>query len=321
MKPTKKRTKLTLSEVETQMEVLTKEEIDTLRGGGNGTYGSPYTQDEYYALFDTNSFYGGYVAGWGYVNPLEGVEVTGSSFGSYTPPNSDFNDRVWSEYEAWKNQMMYGSSNGYGSQYDNGYGSYYYGSDNNEPIYGPEQYVGGGGGSSSSHYSNNNDNDPFNFSQTISDLWNSTVARVIVPDVLSFNLSTSATAIIGVNFEFSVNFITRGNDASLIPTITFSPGAQVGAGVSADALVGVSRGYFSVTDVRTLQEGESIGRIGGWSIDGVLNAGSGGGGAINASIGLNEKGEVIFFKFGASAGVSIGGGLSLGGSHTLIVKP
>lgn len=78
MKSNKKRTKLTLSEVETQMEVLTKEEMNVLKGGGEGTYGSPYTIDEYYALLDSNSFYGGYVVGWGYVNVLEGVEVTGS---------------------------------------------------------------------------------------------------------------------------------------------------------------------------------------------------------------------------------------------------
>ena len=82
MKPNKKRTKLTLSEVETQMEVLTKEEMEILKGGGDGSYGSPYTKDEFYALLDSDSFNGGYVQGWGYVNALEEVAVYGSSNGS-----------------------------------------------------------------------------------------------------------------------------------------------------------------------------------------------------------------------------------------------
>ncbi|MDO4729348.1 MAG: hypothetical protein Q4B43_10160 [Bacteroidota bacterium] len=160
MSSRKKRTKLTLSEVETQMEVLTKEEMEILKGRGDGSYGSPYTTDEYYALLDSNSFYGGYVVGWGYVNALEGVEVTGSSFGSHTPPNSDFNDRVWTEYEAWKNQMMYGSSNYYGS--GGLYDSYYYGSDYNSYDEIPS-YSGGGGGES---YHNNPTRDGIDISNS-----------------------------------------------------------------------------------------------------------------------------------------------------------
>lgn len=61
------------------MEVLTKEEMEILKGGGDGTCGSPYTFDEFYALLDSNSFYGGYVGDWGYVIALEEVVVYGKS--------------------------------------------------------------------------------------------------------------------------------------------------------------------------------------------------------------------------------------------------
>lgn len=37
-----------------------------LKGGGEGSCGGPYTTDEYYTLLDSDSFYGGYVAGWGH---------------------------------------------------------------------------------------------------------------------------------------------------------------------------------------------------------------------------------------------------------------
>ena len=295
----RQRAKLTLDELEKEVEILSKEEKNACKGGGYGTFNSPWSLEKFYYLGSLGISLKGYVAGPDgpmYAETLDAITIVGNPTGN----KFDGMDIQNKQYMYEKYQAYMQSSGWFGF-----------------PSY---PYEGGGGGSNSSHYTNNN-NDSFNLSQTVSDLWNSTVARVIVPDVLSFNLSTSATAIIGVNFEFSVNFITRGNDASLMPTITFSSGSQAGAGVSADALAGISRGYFTVTDVRTLQEGKSIGRIGGWSIDGVLSAGNGVGGAINASIGFDENGKPAFFKIGVSGGVSIGGGFSLGGSHTLIVEP
>ena len=124
MKTTKKRTKLTLSEVETQMEVLTKEEMNILKGGGDGTYGSPYTLDEFNLLLDYGLFIGGHVVGMGYVNALEPVTVVGPN-----RKNPGWGSE-FSYYNPWENQ--------------------YSGESNNGRVYGPEPYVGGGVGYSPS---------------------------------------------------------------------------------------------------------------------------------------------------------------------------
>lgn len=294
---TQKRKKLTLDQVETQMEVLTKEEMDILKGGGDGSFLNPYTVDEYNMLTWYGIFKGGYVRGMGYVNALSPVVVS---------PNN--NVGLGSGYSGIPHPDSYNGGGGGGQSY------------------GPHPYMSGGGGKgASSHYTpNTNDNNSSSFSHfvnTISDLWNSATARMLVPDVFSLNLSTSATAIIGVNYEFSINFITRGNDASLIPVISIAPGVQGGLGVSADASIGVSRGYFIVTDVRRLAKGKAEEDIEGWSIDGVMSAGKGVGVSVNASISIDKNGKPVFFKIGSSVGASFGSGLTVGGSHTLRVKP
>lgn len=120
MKPNKKRTKLTLSEVETQMEVLTKEEINTLKGGGDGSYHNPYTAEDFNLLLDYGLFIGGYVEGMGYVNALEPVTVIGSR-----KKNPEWGSE-FSCHNPWENRYWEGSYNG--------------------QVYGPEQYAGGGGG-------------------------------------------------------------------------------------------------------------------------------------------------------------------------------
>ena len=129
MKPNKKRTKLTLSEVETQMEVLTKEEMNILKGGGDGTYGSPYTLEEFNLLLDYGLFIGGHVVGMGYVNALEPVTVVGPN-----RKNPGWGSE-FSYYNPWENQHSEGNNNG--------------------QVYGPRQYVGGGGGSDGSGHSQN----------------------------------------------------------------------------------------------------------------------------------------------------------------------
>lgn len=112
-------TKLTLSEVETQMSVLTEKEMTQLKGGGDGSYHNPYTVDDFNLLIDYGVFIGGYVEGMGYVNALEPVTVVGPS-----KKNPGWGSE-FSYYKPWENQNL--------------------GESNNEPIYGPEQYVGGGG--------------------------------------------------------------------------------------------------------------------------------------------------------------------------------
>lgn len=139
-----KRKKLTLDEVELQMEVLTKEEMKILKGGGDGTYESPYTWAEYESLLDTPSFVGGWV-----------IDDKGSCFyglgqvdlGSEQPPKDDeptyphFNFYDYgSDDEDYSGTMHDTSRDDLGSPdnwYYNEYGSY------NEEDQGGTYYYGG----------------------------------------------------------------------------------------------------------------------------------------------------------------------------------
>ena len=81
MKTTKKRTKLTLSEVETQMEVLTREEMNQLKGG----------LDDIIVLFDTNAAFG-----FGHAAVLIGDEISGWRYLSVNG-TGEGKPRLWGE--------------------------------------------------------------------------------------------------------------------------------------------------------------------------------------------------------------------------------
>ncbi|MDO4729352.1 MAG: hypothetical protein Q4B43_10180, partial [Bacteroidota bacterium] len=66
-----------LAELEKELEILSKEEMNACKGGGDGTQNDPYTQDEFYMLSNSGNFKGGYVQGSGYIETLEGVAVFG----------------------------------------------------------------------------------------------------------------------------------------------------------------------------------------------------------------------------------------------------
>lgn len=154
MKPTKKHTKLTLSEVETQMEVLTKEEMHILKGGGNGTIEDPYTWAEYESLLNDPSFIGGWV-----------IDEMGSSFyglgqvelGSEHPPQNEeplppffhFPDYGSHNNNEWEGTMYDNNTpenDNWGSSYH--YGSYYYDNQENENLQENQEGIYEYGGSS-----------------------------------------------------------------------------------------------------------------------------------------------------------------------------
>lgn len=155
-----------------------------------------------------------------------------------------------------------------------------------------------------------------------SDIWNSPIGRMHVPDKISISLSSSATAFLGVSTDMSFHFITRGHDASLIPYTTFTVGGQAGPQVSADALVGVSIGYYSVADMRNLKKEEAKKALLGWNIYGSVDAGLGLGGSITGSVGFSKLplvSEPTWVDIGISGGASIGGGVTGGTSYSLPV--
>jgi hypothetical protein len=61
-----------------ELQVLREEECKGVLGGGNGTYGNPYSSNEYWSMLDTGNWTtGGYVNGMGYVSPK--VTITGNA--------------------------------------------------------------------------------------------------------------------------------------------------------------------------------------------------------------------------------------------------
>lgn len=76
----KERARLALAELEKEMEILTKEQMNACKGGGDGTQSNPYTWTEYESLVDNPNFTGGWVMDSGnLIYGLGGVTVTGSS--------------------------------------------------------------------------------------------------------------------------------------------------------------------------------------------------------------------------------------------------
>ena len=156
-----------------------------------------------------------------------------------------------------------------------------------------------------------------NLLNTASDSWNTPLARLLVPDKISLSLSTSVTAFVGVSEELSFNWITRGNDGSVVPYVMATTGGQAGLGVSGDALVGGSVGYFATKDMRSLKPGVAANGLLGWSAYGSMDGGAVLGGSITGSVGFSNKpftSRPTWISGGISGGASIGaagtGGIS-----------
>lgn len=61
----------------------------------------------------------------------------------------------------------------------------------------------------------------------VSDTWNSFEARKAVPDRLYVNVSFNSVVGVGTDWDFSLNWITRGNDASFAPYAITTVGGAV----------------------------------------------------------------------------------------------
>lgn len=166
-----------------------------------------------------------------------------------------------------------------------------------------------------------NQNDSAIGVETISDIWNSPMARVIVPDRVYISLSYNANPYIGTSSDFSLNWITRGNDASLIPysiTTVAGTAGMPNAGIG----IGVGRALFPTTDMRSLPSGTAANAMLGWSYTGTaFGAAYGGRVSITGSIGINgtplNPTDISWMATGASVGFGTpGGGLYGGASYS-----
>ncbi|RED26113.1 RHS repeat-associated protein [Flavobacterium cutihirudinis] len=140
----------------------------------------------------------------------------------------------------------------------------------------------------------------------VSDLWNSTSVRLMIPDRIYFSVSYNANPYIGNSTEFSLNWITRGNDASLIPYSITTVAGTVGM-MNGGIGIGAGGGYFLTTDMRSLSAGTASNAMLGWSYTGTaFNAVDGGRVSLTGSIGI--KGT----PFSSDVITSVTGGASVG---------
>jgi hypothetical protein len=132
-------------------------------------------------------------------------------------------------------------------------------------------------------------------------------------------LSYNANLYIGTSSDFSLNWITRGNDASLIP---YSITTEAGTAGMLNASIGVGRGLFPTTDMKSLPSGTAANAMLGWSYTGTtFGAAYGGRVSITGSIGINgtplNPTDISWMTIGASVGFGTpGGGLYRGASYS-----
>lgn len=143
------------------------------------------------------------------------------------------------------------------------------------------------------------------------DAWNSPTARAYVPDKISISFSSSVTAFAGTNTDFSLNWITRGNDAQFSPYAVMTVGGQGGTKVMGDALINFSTGYYATTDMRTLPKGKASRDLLGWSTYAGAGVGAGLGSTVFGSIGF-ERGPLVSSPTWVSGGVGIGPSIGIG---------
>src|SRR5699024_4513831 len=151
------------------------------------------------------------------------------------------------------------------------------------------------------------------FTSTTSDIWNSPIARTVVPDKLALSFSSSATAFIGFNKDLTFNWITRGHDASVIPYPTFSVGGQAGGKVMADALIGIGVGYYATTDMRSLKYGEAAKTLLGWNVDASIGVGIGPSGSAKGSVSFKDPLNLDFTPTWIQVNLGVGAGIGAGG--------
>jgi RHS repeat-associated protein len=166
---------------------------------------------------------------------------------------------------------------------------------------------------------------PYNeFSAIASEIWNSQIARIYIPDKISISFSSSVTAFAGNSTDFSLNWITRGHDAQFTPYAVFTVGGQGGPQVSGDALINIGAGYYATSDMRSLQKGQARDGLLGWSAYESTDIGIVLGGSLTGSIGIQDfssQYKPAWISAGLGIGASIGGGFTGGLSYSWPIVP
>jgi hypothetical protein len=148
--------------------------------------------------------------------------------------------------------------------------------------------------------------------QNASDIWNSPMARAIIPDYYTLSGSFQSSSGIYMNEELTFTLMLRGKDPGLYFNTTTGFGGVSSVGVDVGCSVG--KGYY-IGDARNL----SSSMLGGWQGSGSVGVGlkAIAGGSINGGIDVglddNRNPTTITGKVGISVGVGVSTPILQGG--------
>ena len=140
--------------------------------------------------------------------------------------------------------------------------------------------------------------------QNTSDIWNSPLARSVIPVYYTVSVSGSVSSFITGGGELTLTLMTTGKDSGLYFNTTTNMGWVTSAG--ADVGCSIGRGYY-IGDARQL----SSSMLGGWQGSGGIGVGlkAKAGGSINGGVdvGFNDRGKptTITGEIGISVGVGV----------------
>lgn len=139
----------------------------------------------------------------------------------------------------------------------------------------------------------------------VSKIWNSDIARVIVPDLIGFGINTNYSLGVGVGFNIQGNILTRGETPGVYLTGGYTIRAGWELGLSASKIKGSFRGNPRESSINSL-----LGKGGDIS---------GGAGLVSASAwtSLDDRGKVNWL--GSSVGIGMGFGGSVGYGVTTLL--
>lgn len=138
-------------------------------------------------------------------------------------------------------------------------------------------------------------------SQISSDAWNSPLARMIVPDYLTFSLSGQTSSGVYASEDLTLTLLLRGKDPGLYFNTTTGGGGTLSSGV--DGGISFGRGYY-LGDVSNL----SSDVFGGWQSGASFSPKA----KLGAGLGLNFGGDVGYYSNGQPATMTIKAGVSGG---------
>jgi RHS repeat-associated protein len=168
------------------------------------------------------------------------------------------------------------------------------------------------------NYSNSKNNVPWvrdDYSPN-SNLWNSPIMRLLIPDRVGINISVTGLGNAGAAISYNADWITRGHDASLKPYISKTKSALFSvAHLSFDLGLTGTLGEYATMDIRSLKKGGAADAILGMDYSYTLKETPGVGASYTFGAGFDEKTRAPNWLTVAKAGGSVGfsGGIGYGG--------